>query len=72
MGTSARVKDLDDGLLASKPSVDCSVFESLMGIPSCTDVKTALCDIDDNKSPGSVGNNACFFEKTWHTTGESI
>jgi len=70
LGEESACRQIDDSVLNAGPKVSADQARSLINSVSRQEIKEALFDIGDDKSPGPDGFTSYFFKKSWHIVGD--
>lgn len=63
---------LDEGIIEEGPRIDTQRVKELTDQFSKDDIKAALFDIGNDKSPGPDRYTSYFFKKTWRIVGDEF
>jgi len=72
LDTSRATSHLDESFVCCGPRLDSTVHAFLLDDVSNDDIKKALFNISDAKSPGPDGYSSLFFKNSWDMVGQDL
>jgi len=72
LGVEAPCEQIDEEVFNVGPKVSTAQGLNLVNPVSRQEIKDALFDIGEDKSPGPDGFTSCFFKKSWHIVGDQF
>lgn len=69
MGTREEIISIDETIVDMGLKISTSQADFFVHEFSINDIRTALFDIEDDKSPGPDGYSSTFFKKAWNIVG---